>query len=167
MKSEIERFEMPPVKKGLKNKIKEWIKRFLPAEIAGSMLAIIASYLTLHSTNNKILAAYAGAIGDTAGFYIVIIVQSSLAQHKQLKSENKRFTFHTFLHVFKNMLIEFGPAEILDSLFLRPFFMYIFPVLLHNYSIGILAGKVASDIGFYIPVIISHELRVLLSKKSK
>jgi len=166
MKNEAERFEMPPVKKGVKGRVKEWIKRFLPAEIFGSLLAVTASYITLHLTGNKILAAYAGAIGDTTGFYTTIIIQGSVAHRASLKNENKSFTLLSFLYVFKNMLIEFGPAEILDSLFLRPFFMYIFPVLLHNYPLGVLTGKIASDISFYIPVIISHELRNWFSRKS-
>ena len=37
--------------------------------------------------------------------------------------------------------------------------MYIFPIILGNFAVGIIAGKFAADIVFYIPVIIAYELR--------
>jgi len=37
--------------------------------------------------------------------------------------------------------------------------MYIFPILIQNYSIGIIVGKIVADVVFYIPTIIAYELR--------
>lgn len=44
------------------------------------------------------------------------------------------------------MLIEFGPAEPLDSFLARPLLMYLTPGLLNDLTTGIVAGKLAADI---------------------
>ncbi len=159
MSNELARFDRLPVKKGFRNKAIAWIKRFLPAEATGSLMAVVASYMALRLTQNKVLAAYAGAIGETTGFYLTLLIQASLSMRRTLQQHNQRFTAMHVLKVLGHMLIEFGPAEILDSLFVRPFFMYLFPILMNNYALGIMAGKIASDVAFYVPVIALHEVR--------
>ena len=62
------------------------------------------------------------------------------------------------------MVLEFGTAEFLDSFVIRPFTMYIFPLLTHNLVLGLLVGKFVADIIFYIPTIIAYELRVKFGK---
>ena len=165
MSNELARFDGPPVKKGFKNKAVAWIKRFLPAEVTGLLMAVVTSYIILRLTQNKVLAAYAGAIGETTGFYCTLLIQASLSMRHTLQQHNQRFTAVHVLKVLGHMLIEFGPAEILDSLLLRPFFMYLFPILLNRYVWGIIAGKIASDVTFYILVIVLHEVRFWLAKK--
>ncbi|MBS7563898.1 hypothetical protein KHS38_05730 [Mucilaginibacter sp. Bleaf8] len=152
-------FAKPGIKKRIKPKVLAWLKRFLPAELVGSALAILVSYVTLQVTHNAVMAAYAAAIADTTGFYITLFIQGLVKSHRELKSQHQPFKLIHILQVFKTLLVEFGPAEILDSFLLRPFFMYIFPVLLHNRTLGVLAGKIVSDISFYIPVIIIAELK--------
>jgi len=55
------------------------------------------------------------------------------------------------------MALEYGPAGIVDSFFLRPFFMYVFPMVLHNFTHGILVGKIVGDFTFYCMVVLSYE----------
>jgi hypothetical protein len=43
--------------------------------------------------------------------------------------------------------------------------MYLFPLWIGNYALAITAGKLASDLAFYIPVIVSTEIRMLLARK--
>jgi hypothetical protein len=151
-------------KRRIKNRFRAWGKRFLLAEICGALLAVVASYTTIYFVHNAVVAAYAGAIGDTIGFYTPIIIQDARAMRKELRLKNKLFGFAAVLHLVKNMLLEFGPAEIIDSAILRPLFMYYFPILLHNYPIGILVGKLAGDVAFYIPVTVSNRLRAILKR---
>jgi len=154
-------------KSRVKNKFKAWGKRFLLAEFCGTSLAIIAAYLARHFFHSTVIAAYAGAAGDTVGFYTPIIIQDAIALRKNLKVKNEKFSGIAILHLVKSMLLEFGPAEVIDSFFLRPFFMYYFPVLIHNYPIGILVGKLAGDITFYIPVTMSNRLRAIFKKHQR
>jgi len=167
MDCEKELSEMLPLNRRIKCKLKEWLRRFLPAEIGGTIMAMFASYITYFYTGNKVFAAYAGTLGNNIGFYAPVILHDSNILRKKLEKEHKKFTFWAFLHLLKKMLLEFGPAEILDSFFIRPFFLFIFPVLLKNYPVGILVGKIVADVVFYIPVIISQELQIMHAKRSK
>ena len=60
--------------------------------------------------------------------------------------------------VIYELVLEFGTAEALDSLFLRPALMYAGVALAPNTAIGIAAGKLTANVIFYVPTIISYEL---------
>jgi hypothetical protein len=77
---------------------------------------------------------------------------------------SKKFHFSDCLMLLKYIMLEFGPAGIIDGLLLRPLFMFIFPLYMKNFTLGILAGKIAGDISFYILVILSYEI-IKRSKK--
>ncbi len=151
----------------IKLKFKEWLRRYLPAEIVGTLAAIGAATVAHAFYSNLVLVAYIAAIGEAIGFYTTIFIRSLLAENKKQVSEKKYFSFSNFLKIFLNTIIEFGPAGILDGLFLRPFFMYLFPTLLNNFSLGILAGKIVGDFTFYAVVIFSYELTKRVKKKNK
>lgn len=131
----------------MKQKIKTWLKRYVPAEIAGTLFALGGATITYSITENQIAAAYAGTISENIGFY------GAMAVTELVKHESKP------LKAIRNLILEFGPAEILDTLVTRPFLMYVFPSILNNFPLGIAAGKIAADIIFYIPSIIAYELR--------
>jgi len=56
------------------------------------------------------------------------------------------------------LLAEFGLAELVDSLLIRPALMYYLPILTGSMMGGSMLAKFAADITFYIPAIISYEL---------
>lgn len=53
--------------------------------------------------------------------------------------------------------VEFGPAEIIDSLAMRPAAYYLAPALTGNMAAGVVLGKVLADTGFYACTIFSYE----------
>ena len=81
-----------------------------------------------------------------------MIIFRDLRKHKKINSI-------ILLKTIRNLILEFGTGEYLDSFFIRPFAMYIFPKLLNNLTLGIIVGKFAADAIFYIPTIISFELK--------
>jgi len=62
----------------------------------------------------------------------------------------------------KNMLIEFGIPEVLDTFFVRPASLYIFSQWLG--PIGFALGKIVADIIFYVGAIIGYEFSKLMQK---
>jgi hypothetical protein len=56
------------------------------------------------------------------------------------------------------LVAEFGPAEALDTLFLRPLLIAAALHLSSTTLVGIVAGKLLADIAFYVPAIASWEL---------
>lgn len=143
----------------LKEKSKEWLKRYLPAEIVGTVTAIAAASVVHLFSENYILIAYAGSIGEAIGFYITVFVQQSLIVFRRRNATNEPFSFLDLTKIIGTMVLEFGPAGIIDGLLLRPFFMFLFPILLKNFTIGILVGKIVGDVTFYFLVILSYEMK--------
>ncbi|MFL5800874.1 MAG: hypothetical protein ACJ8CR_03955 [Roseiflexaceae bacterium] len=60
--------------------------------------------------------------------------------------------------VLCDLALEFGPAEALDSLLLRPALMYAGLTMIPSLALGIVFGQVAADIVFYVPTVVSYEL---------
>jgi hypothetical protein len=164
MKKANRRFSLPRFR-GIKVKAAKWIRRFLPAEVAGTLMAIASSYAALHLGCNRVTTAYITSITETISFYITILATDALLVSKQLQAEHQTLTLKGLLLIFRNMVLDFGLAEVADSLLIRPLFLYIFPLWFGNYTLGIVAGKVASDLAFYVPVIIAGEIRIHMALK--
>lgn len=126
--------------------LKRWIHHFLPSEMGGAAAAILAALSTFAITQRVGIAVAAASIAETLAFYTVALVR----EHRR----NDRL--RTSLH---NVLIDFGPAEVLDTLFIRPGAMYAFEHATNNLLLGVVFGKLASDLAFYAIAIPSHELR--------
>ena len=60
--------------------------------------------------------------------------------------------------LLRQIALEFGPAELLDSLLIRPTALYIGITMIPNLAFGIIAGQTAANLCFYVPTIISYEL---------
>lgn len=143
----------------MKHKIKEWRNRYLPAEIIGTIAALSASAIAYLLTENAIITAYAGTWGENIGYYGTITRKDINASKKRHKHENKNYTHISLAKNTRNIILEFGPAELLDSFVTRPFLMYAFQLATGNVLAGIFLGKISADIAFYIPTIAAYELR--------
>lgn len=136
----------------------EWLKRYLPSEIAGTITALLAAYIAKYAGYNGIAIAFAGSFGEAIGFYTTVFIKQVFDTRKKLKySRNQHLPFQKYLEIIAALLIEFGPAGLIDDCIVRPFLMYWFPILLNNFALGILVGKFAGDICFYFFVILSYE----------
>ena len=145
--------------KFVKEKFKEWAKRYVPAEVLAVIGALIGATLIYFLTNNRIFAAYGGAIGENIGYYSLIISKDIRRSVEMHRNKKLKYGVKSFLKDLRNILVEFGFSETLDSFIIRPFAMYIFPIILGSYSLGIIIGKFVADITFYMPTIIFYEFR--------
>jgi hypothetical protein len=143
----------------VKRKVKEWLKRYLPAEIVGTITALSAASLTRFFSSNLVVIAYAGSLGEAIGFYSTVFTQHIIGVIKNNKVQQKVFSIYDLTKIVSTIVLEFGPAGLLDGLMLRPFFMYLFPVVLKNFTFGIVVGKLIGDVTFYLLVILSYEIK--------
>lgn len=143
-----------------RRKLEEWSRRYLPAEILGSFTALTAAW-TVHAVSNSLIAAaIAGSIGESLGYYSYIAIRELRhidARHRHHGSPKPLWLTGT--RIVRDMLIEFGPAELVDSFLARPFFMYLMPTLLDNFTAGLIAGKLGADVVFYSLAITSYEIK--------
>ena len=152
----------------IKSKLKEWLKRYVPAEVLGTIIALILAVLTYNQTHSYGLAAAAGWVGEGIGFFGYFITI-------ELLFHAKKYVRYPFFKRFalvigaagRNLIVEFLPAEIIDNLIIRPFAMFIIPQYIHPYPLGFLIGKLSADIFFYSFAIIGYELRKKLIHRSR
>jgi hypothetical protein len=137
------------------SKILEWIKRYLPAEILAIMGALAGGMITHFLFHNQVITALGGTWGENIGFYGKILYSD--IRDRSLRDE--RITFVGMLKVLRNIVIEFGPGEYLDSFVIRPAAMYFFPKVTGNVVLGLFLGKISADVTFYLPTIIAYEFR--------
>jgi hypothetical protein len=143
-------------------KIRDWIARYAPAEAAGITCALAAAYGARHLTTNVLVSGYAGAWGEAIGYGAVIIIRDFIRYGKRRRPATKLSAALSGLgpadvfHVTRNLLSEFGPATVLDTFVTRPLAMSIGMRALGPIR-GLIAGKLAADVVFYIPVIIMYE----------
>ncbi len=144
----------------LRGKTREWLNRYIPAEVLGTIGALAAAWLVYSHTHSYIAAAALGWVGEGIGFYgyfitTELLLNSRKYQHYPLA---KRVSL-AVATASTNLLVEFLPAEILDNFIIRPYLMYITPQYIHPYPVGFLVGKFSADIIFYTLAIIGYEAR--------
>ena len=136
-----------------KNKTKEWLKRYSTPLILATLAAIISATIIKILTGNNIIAGILATWIDNITFYGYIYIKDL----KKNKKEGSRIT--NISKQLRNMIVEFGPAEYLDSFLIRPFYLSLFPYLIDNYQIAILLGSICAEITYFIPVVIFYEIR--------
>lgn len=143
----------------MKKKILEWIKRYLLADVLSTILSLGTAWAIMEGTGDRVLAAFVGSAVASIVFYFTIAFSDVRKSIKQHRIDNEKYKIRSFLIDFRNLIIEFGPAEILDVLAVRPFFMYLMPKLTGDFLLGTFIGKMIADVIFFIPAIIMFELR--------
>ena len=106
------------------SKLGEWIKRYLLAElfaIAGALLGGLFAHFLFH---NVLATALTATWGENVGYYAKVL-SSDL---KKVKLKHSRISFPAFFKVLRNIFIEFGPSEYLDSFIIRPIAIFLPPV---------------------------------------
>ena len=121
-----------------------WIVRYLPAEIVGTAAMVLAGITVTIWTDNPPVVALAALLGEIVGFYAVLAV-TIYAEQVQVSPRWRTAIARTGLL----LIAEFGVAEVLDTLLIRPAALMLGVWLLPDPVWGLLAGKIVADIVFY------------------
>lgn len=147
-----------PIHEGWRARVADWLGRYGLAEVAGITCALVGSYSARRFTGSTIAAAYGGAWGESLGYSSVIILRDYLAARRAAHAEGRLVNVRDAGGVATDLLAEFGPAAVLDTLVVRPFAMGVGMRALGP-TRGLVAGKIAADFLFYLPVIYVYERR--------
>ena len=140
------------------SRVREWLLRYGPAELLSLLATLGGAAATARAGGNGVAVALAATWAGNLAYFGLILAQDVWRTRRELHAQGRAYTLGTFGRNVRALVIEFGPAEALDSLLIRPALMYWLPRWLHSVPQGILAAKFAADITFYIPAIISYEL---------
>jgi ornithine decarboxylase len=135
-----------------------WIHRYLPNELAGTACALAGAWLTHQLTGSLLAAAIVGTLAESAGFYGVAVARDLRAELARTPDRSARRTVAA-LRTAVGTAIEYGPAELVDTLAVRPALLYLAPQLTGSTWLGWLVGKVAADVVFYAMAAAGHLAR--------
>jgi hypothetical protein len=139
-------------------KVRAWAKRYGASEIVGTLTAYVGYFTVLGMTQNPVASAYGGAIGESLGFFGVMIVREIAADRAKARRRLHSYGWQGMCATIRGLFMELGPAELLDTGLIGPLAMgtasfYLGP------GIGILVGKLTSDVVFYGSAIFLSEVR--------
>ncbi|NQX12036.1 hypothetical protein HQQ80_10400 [Microbacteriaceae bacterium VKM Ac-2855] len=145
-----------------RSRARRWLLRYLPPEVLGTASALAAAATAFAAAGGAgptalLAAAVAATIGENVGYYGVVAVRSFRRHYSALLAEPRR-AIRASARTVRAILLEFGPAELVDSFLVRPLLFGLGPVLIGAPWIGWLVGKLAADVVFYAITITSYEL---------
>ena len=143
----------------MKHKIKEWIRRYLPADILSTVLSLATAWVIHRTTGDNVLAAFVGSAMASISFYGLMAYGDVRKRLKHHRKHDLRYGFAAYSKDLRNLIVEFGPSEILDVLAVRPFFMYLMPKVMGEFVLGTFVGKMIADVVFFIPAVIMYDVR--------
>ncbi len=144
----------------IRGKLREWGRRYLAAEIAGTLCALAAALAVHARTGSLASAALAGSVAETIAYYGVVLrrtVPGLYAAHARAGPLLRS------LRTARALLAEvsdFLTAELGDTFLIRPGLIYLAAGWAGaGVAGGLLIGKLLADVGFYAVVIPTYELR--------
>ena len=141
-----------------RQKLMEWVRRYLPCEIAGTVGELGGAAVAYLLTGSVAAAAIAATVGASVGYYAAAYISAVRWAYRERSHRGWAARILVAnLFALRSVAIEFGPAELVDSIAIRPLAYYLGPVMFDNVVAGWIFGKFVSDIGFYVLAVFSYE----------
>src|SRR5512143_1584579 len=135
---------------GLRRQLALWRRRYGVAEACGTVALISAALLTRAFTGSVFAAALAGSLAEAVWFYTVLLGREYRQERRGARLGG--FVPRPLRDLGHDLLLEFGAAERVDALLLRPLCLAAGLAWLGGWA-GLLAGKVTADLLCYGPVL--------------
>ena len=132
---------------------REWLARYAPAEVAATLGAVLGASAAGRIGGATSATVFAAVIAETVAFYTVLFIRD-LRHRSSARRPGGRALWTTL----RNLLVEFGPAELLDTFAVRPLAMYAAATVVGDMLTGVILGKIAADAVFYTLAIIGYEM---------
>ncbi len=140
-------------------KVRTWVSRYGLAEVLGTVAAVGAATSLFQVSGSTLASAYAGTIAEFVVFYGIIFLRETIRGAHVAGAQGRPYGNTELLRVVHGMMLEFGVAELLDTLILRPI-MIGQGMRLLGPGMGSLVGKLLADALFYGPVLTIYEWRL-------
>lgn len=139
----------------MQKKLGEWLRRYLPLEIAATLAALAGGLGVACLSANPLAIAYAGTWSENVGYYGMAVWREIRARAGDDAAVPALAT--RFATAARRLLWEFGAAELIDSFVARPLCLYWAMALAGNVGLGLVAGKLLADVVFYAIAIAFYE----------
>jgi FHA domain len=145
--------------RSLGRRVREWLRRYGPSEVLGTVVAVGIAGLVKEAIGSSLAAGYLGTIAEAIVYYGVMFLRESIREANLAGRHGRSYGSADLLAVLRNLGLEFGAAEALDTGIIRPLCIGL-GIQFIGGSLGALAGKLAADIAFYGPVLTIYEWRL-------
>jgi hypothetical protein len=146
------------VRRTAPQKLMEWVRRYLPCEIAGTVGELGGAAAAYLLTGSMAAAAITATIGASAGYYAAAYTNAVRWAYRDYHGRPMMTRLAlASLFALRSIAIEFGPAELIDGIAIRPLAFYFGPIVFDDIVAGWVFAKLFSDIGFYAFAIVSYE----------
>lgn len=142
----------------MRQKVREWLRRYLPAELASVAATLAGAAVAYAATHHRLTAALAATWAGNVAYFGLILGRDIRAARRNRHAAGRSYTTSDLLRNLRALVVEFGVAEVLDSLLIRPTLLYYVPLWVGSFAGGVLLAKLAADVTFYVPAIIGYEL---------
>lgn len=139
-------------------RVREWLRRYGPAEGLSLVATLGAAAAATRAGSPEIGRALAATWAGNLAYFGYLLGQDVWQTRRALRAQGRPYTAGTLGRNIRALVVEFGVAEVLDSLLVRPALLLWLPRWLHSVPLGVLAAKLAADVTFYVPTILSYEL---------
>lgn len=144
---------------------KDKFSRYLSAELIGTASAFAGGALAAnYSENNALAMGYASTVAETAGFYGSMLVKQVYHDASEARQMQQSYGFNGLTKTLKDLTLEFGLAELIDTPLIRPGAKAASAHLLGPEA-GILVGKFIGDVAFFLISGTCHELKKRKERK--
>ena len=109
-------------------------------------------------SGSVIAAAYGASFGEGLGFYGSLVIREMIQEAYFAGARRAPYGASEMVRTWRGLLLEFGPAELLDTGLIRPLMMMLGTSVL-GWGLGVVAGKILADVAFYLAVIWVYERR--------
>lgn len=127
-------------------RLRAWVLRYAPLEAAALATALYAGMAADQISENQLAIGYAAAWGENFGYYLV-----AFARERRRRGASAA--------ALADLVLEFGPAEAVDSLVVRPLCMGFGVGHFGDAAGGVVLGKLLADVPFYAFAALGHALR--------
>jgi hypothetical protein len=141
-----------------RERAREWFRRYALGEVVGLGFAMGSAWLIQAATDSDVATAFGASIGESFGYYGTIVVREMVQEAYAAGSRRAPYGFRQMAGTWRALVLEFGPAELVDVLLIRPSAMWLGQEML-DLPLGILTGKLVADLAFYASVIMMYEIR--------
>lgn len=128
-----------------------------PAEVVSIPATLLPALLVRRATGSDAAAAVAGTWGGNIACFGTILLRDVYQSRRRRIALHMPYGLRALWLNIRALLIEFGAAELLDSLLIRPALMYWLPLAIGHYAAGIIAAKFIANLTFYVPAIFFYE----------
>ena len=150
---------MPAATPGFGAKLRGWLRRYGPSELLGTIVTVGVTTGVKQLSGSTIVAAYVGTLAEVTVYYGVMLLRETVRDAYEAGKQRLPYGSAQVLGVGRNLLMEFGLAEVLDSGLLRPICLGLGLRFIGG-QLGVLLGKAAADLAFYGPVLAIYEWRM-------